>query len=467
LNLIASNIYNIQGGPLSSIYKQQQVGNGNNKYFTAQTDYTLPLGEKSKFEAGARAAIRNNSSVNDIDTLGADNAFHVAGLLSSQYTFRDRVFAGYVTYGNAIRDFTYQLGLRGESSDYNGTQNYTNFNVAGHQQDTVGHFSNSFPLSLFPSVFLTQKLGGNQDLSLNYTRRIDRPNFFQLFPFTDYSDTLNVSRGNPGLKPQFTNSFELAYEKTFPGNNTFLASADYKRTNDLITRNPEAGINPISGQPVIISTFINAKSSFVGGFELIGRNAITKWWDLTSNINIFTSKINTIDTGLFAVTPVGQTWSWYGKINNSFKLTKALTLQLSGDYTSKTVLPPGGSASNGGGGGGGRGFGGQVSGNANGYSRPTGGVDAALRYEFLKNKAAAITLSVSDVLRTRVNSVYTYAATFEQDAVRRRDPQFFRLQFNYRFGKFDMTLFKRKNLKGEQNNIEGMQGGGGGGPQSN
>jgi len=465
LNLITSDIYNVRGGPLSSVYKQQQVGNGNNKFFTAQTDYVLPLGEKSKFEAGARAAIRNIASVNNIDTLGADNEFHVEGLLSSQYTYRDRVFAGYVTYANAIKDFTYQLGLRGESSDYKGTQNFTAYDGLGHQADTVGHFTNNFPLSLFPSVFLTQKLGGDQDLSLNYTRRIDRPSFQQLFPFTDYSDSINVSRGNPNLKPQFTNSFELAYQKTFPGNNTLLFSTYYKYTTDLITRNPDSGSNPISHQPVIVSTYINAKSSFVGGFEIIARNAITKWWDLTSNINIFTSKINTIDTGLFAIAPVGETWSWYGKINNSFKLTKALTLQLSGDYTSKTVLPPGGSASNGGGGGMGRGFGGTVSGNANGYSRPSGGVDAALRYEFLKNKAAALTLSVSDIFRTRVNNVYTYAATFEQDAVRRRDPQFFRLQFNYRFGKFDMALFKRKNLKGEQNGIEGIQGVGGGGPQ--
>ncbi len=215
---------------------------------------------------------------------------------------------------------------------------------------------------------------------------------------------------------------------------------------------------------MIINTYINAESSFVGGLELIGRNTITKWWDLTSNLNIFTSKINTVDTGEFAIPPVGQTYSWFAKINNSFKLTKAVTFQLSGDYTSKTVLPPGGSAGNG---GGGRGFGGTVSGNANGFSRPTGGVDAALRYEFLKNKAASLTFSISDIFRTRVNDVYTSTATFTQEAIRRRDPQFFRLQFNYRFGKFDMALFKRKNTKGEQDNIQGaMQGGapGGGGP---
>jgi len=450
-------------------WQQQQIGNGDNKYFTAQADYTLPLGEKSKFEAGGRIAIRNNTSVNTIDTLNSANEFVPNQLLSSNYTFRDRVFAGYVTYSNAIGNFTYQLGLRGESSDYRGTEHFTNIDDNGQQTPAIGNFSNKFPISLFPSVFLTEKLSDDQDLSFNYTRRIDRPNFFQLFPFTDYSDSLNLSRGNPNLQPQFTNSFEAGYSKTYAGNNSFLASVYYKYTTDLITRYQQTGFNPVTKNPVFINTYINARSSYVGGIELIGRNSITKWWDLTSNINIFTSHINTIDTGKNAIPTQPATWSWFGKINNSFKLTKALTLQLSGDFTSKTVLPPGGSASNGGGGGGGgRGFGNNSSGNAQGYSKPTGGVDAALRYEFLKNRTASLTLSASDIFRTRVSDVYTTTGpSFQQEYNRRRDPQFFRLQFNWRFGKFDMALFKRKNIKGERDSMEGIQGQGGGPSSSN
>jgi len=450
-----------KNSPSLGTYYQKQTGEGDNKYFTAQADYTLPLGEKSKFEAGGRIAIRNNTSVNNIDTLQGSN-YVTNQLLSSNYTFRDRVFAGYVSYSGAISNFTYQLGLRGESSDYKGTENFTNVDSLGAQFPAIGHFSNKFPISLFPSVFLTQKLGGDQDLSFNYTRRIDRPNFFQLFPFTDYSDSLNLSRGNPGLTPQFTNSFEAAYQKTYSGSNTFMASVYYKYTSDLITRYQQPGINPVTKNPVFINTYINAKSSFVGGLELIGRNSLTKWWDLTSSVNFFTSHINTIDTGKNAIPTQPQSWSWFGKLNNSFKIIKGVTLQLSGDYTSKTVLPPGGSSANGGGGGGGgRGFGGGSSGNAQGYTKPSGGVDAAVRYEFLKNRTASLTLSVNDIFRTRVNDVFTSSPGFQQEYNRRRDPQFFRLQFNWRFGKFDMNMFKRKNLKGERENMENLQGGAG------
>jgi len=459
LNFVNSNIFYIKGGPQSSAYTQRQTGDGNNEFITAQADFVKPINERSKFETGARIAIRNITSLNNIDTLAPDGiTYYNEPLLSSHYKYRDRVYAAYVTYSNAIKDFTYQLGLRGERSDYTGTQTYAIKGQGGGLVDTVGNFSNNFPISLFPSVFLTQKLGGDQDLSLNYTRRIDRPTFFQLFPFTDYSDSLNLSRGNPALKPQFTNSFELAYSKTYAATNSFMASVYYKYTTDLITRYQFTGVNPITDSTVIIGTFINARSSFVGGLELIGRNSITKWWDITSNINIFTSKINTIDTGSFAIPTVGQTYSWFGKINNTFKLPKNFTLQVTGDFTSKTVLPPGGSASSGSGGGG-RGFGPTVSGSAQGYSRPTGGVDAALKYEFMKNKAASLTLSVNDIFRTRVYDVYTSSSYFTQEANRRRDPQFFRLQFNWRFGKFDMSLFKRKNMRGEMESIQGgMQG---------
>ena len=454
-NLVSSNIHFQKDGPVSSVYNQQQISSGNNTYFTAQSDFTNPLGDKSKFEAGIRAAIRNVSSVNNYYNILPDTVIPLT-LYNSQYEYHDQVFAGYLTYSNAIKDFGYQVGLRAENSTYQGSSNYAveDVNNAGHLKDTIGSFSNNYPISLFPSIFLTQKLKGDHELSLSYTRRIDRPSFFQLFPFTDYSDSLNISRGNPNLKPQFTNSLELAYQKTFPGSNTFIASVYYKYTTNLITRFQEPGTNPISGDPVFINTYINANSAFVGGFELIGRNSITKWWDLTSNINIFTSQINAQDS---SVSSQGQTYSWFGKLNNTFKLTKKLTLQVTADYTSKTVLPPGGSANTG---GGGRGFGSTVTGNSQGYSKPTGGLDASLKYEFLKNKAASITLSMSDILRTRVSDVVTQTPQFNQEVLRRRDPQFVRLQFNYRFGKFDASLFKRKNTKGDQdmqNNMQGVQ----------
>jgi len=158
--------------------------------------------------------------------------------------------------------------------------------------------------------------------------------------------------------------------------------------------------------------------------------------------------------------------SWFAKINNSFKLPKNFTIQLSGEYQSKTVLPPGGSGGNsgGGGGGGGRGgggggmmFGGPQS-TAQGYNRPNYYADAAIRWEFMKEKRASISVNWNDIFRTRRSYTHSESAYFVQDSYRRRDPQVVRVNFSWRFGKFDMNLFKRKNNRTEGDG-GGMEGG--------
>lgn len=461
-NLIATSFYDKVGGPLSREFQQLLDGNGQTEFITLQTDFSNPIKDKSKIEMGARMQLRNIDSRNDISFVSPNGVPILVPELSSRYENEDRVYAAYSTFSNAIKDFGYQLGLRVESSTYNGTVR----TATSSSKDTLISYSNEFPLSFFPSIFLTQKLKNSQELQANFSRRINRPNFFQLFPFTDYSDSLNLSRGNPDLKPEFTYSSEISYQKTFKNNNSVLASVYFKYTDKLITRYQTIETNPVKpSDSVLINTFINANSSYVGGLELIGRNTISKWWEVTSNLNLFTSRININDPG---ITDQGNIYSWLIKINNTFKLPKNFSVQLSGEYQSKTVLPPGGSGGGGGfgGGGGGRGgggggfFGGPQT-TSQGYIRPNYGVDMAVRYEFLKEKQASISLSFSDMFRTRRSDVYSESSSFIQNSFRRRDPQFFRLNFNYRFGKFDVSLFKRKNMRGEaegmQNGMQGVQ----------
>ena len=104
--------------------------------------------------------------------------------------------------------------------------------------------------------------------------------------------------------------------------------------------------------------------------------------------------------------------------------------------------------------GGGFGGFGQSQSGAQGFIRPNYGVDIAIRKDFLKNNAASLTLQMNDIFRTKVNATFAESDFFIQDNLRRRDPQVLRLNFAWRFGKIDMSLFKRKNMKGE---MEGMQ----------
>ena len=427
-----------------SIYstEQQSISNsGTNKFLTIQTDFTTPLKGKSKLEAGLRASIRSLTSDNQTSINRNNIGFIKVPSAASNYNNTDNVYAGYVTFTSSIKSFGYQLGLRSESSNY-----------SGQLVNTGETFKHNYPVSLFPSVFLSQKFAKEQQLQLNYSRRINRPNFFQLIPYPGRTDPLNITRGNPDLVPEFTNSLEASYSKTFNKNNNILASVYYKATDNLITRFQQKENDPVLGKEVLVNTYINANSSYSYGTEFTSVNYINKWWDLTTNVNLYNSKIT---TGTAASTETAL-WSWFGKINNNFKLPKNYTIQLSGNYQSKTNLPI--NKGGGGGPGGGPGFG-QTLSASQGYIKPFYAVDAAIKKTFLKNNAASIILSFSDIFRTRKQGQHSESAYFIQDYSRLRDPQMIRLNFSYRFGKLDMSLFKRKNMNTSNASgaTEGMQ----------
>ena len=82
---------------------------------------------------------------------------------------------------------------------------------------------------------------------------------------------------------------------------------------------------------------------------------------------------------------------------------------------------------------------------------------AEIKAFFLKNNAAAVSLSITDIFKTRINSQYSSSDYFTQTYSRLRDPQMVKLNFSYRFGKLDVNLFKRKSSGGDSNATEGMQ----------
>ncbi len=165
-------------------------------------------------------------------------------------------------------------------------------NIPGELIQTGQKFSNSYPVSLFPTVFLSQKLKHDQEVQVSATRRINRPNFFQLIPFADSTDKLNITKGNPGLVPEFTQSLELSYLKTFKGNHTLLSSVYYKHTDNTITSFIDRQTDPTTGNTALINTYVNASSSYTTGAEFTVQNYFTKWWDMSTNINLYNSKIN-------------------------------------------------------------------------------------------------------------------------------------------------------------------------------
>ncbi len=433
-NTITTTNYLNQVGSTIGNQIQRNIGDGKNSNFTYQIDYVKPLKGDKKIEAGIRINSNElkNENINTIKALGSSNYVEIPSA-SSNYESTNSVYAAYFSIeGKPSKTFSYKIGLREESSFYEGK-------LLGNNQT----FSNKYPLNFFPSIFLSKTLKGSDQVQLSITRRVNRPNFFQLIPFLDFSDSLNIRRGNPNLVPEFTTSGELSYSKS-KGSGTFLTSVYYKYTDNLITSYLSKDVLPGG----LVNTFINANSSYNYGVEFTYMNKLLRFWDLTSSLNLYNSKINlsNIDNAINRE----ALWTVFGKINNNFTLPKKYVIQLSFDYQGKTNMPVSQNQGGGGPGGGGPPMM-QAQSSSQGYIQPFYGIDIAIKKSFLKNDLATVALSFNDIFRTRGNTQILNGEGFTQTYYRLNNPQNIRLNLSFRFGQMTNNMFKKNNDSGMDN----------------
>lgn len=403
-----TQFYDSEGNAMNEYLKQTNKTSGSSTYFEGQVDYTNPISEISKLEAGLKTSIRSSNSIyNVFDIESGKSLFN--DLLSSDYTFDEDIYAAYAQFSSQFSKFGYQLGLRAEQYVYDG---------AIPSQDLTFK-PESDKLGLYPSMYLTYKFTPKDQVQLNYTRRVDRPNFWQRIPYTDYSDPLNLRTGNPDLKPEYTNSFELSYNK-FIGQSNLMATLYYHNTNNSITRYTE----PFNdSKDTLISYSINAKTSNSYGAEFTLQTQITNWWNVTGNLNLFQTDLT---ANVKSQQLSNSKFSWFGKLNSNMKLPADFSVQLSGEYNAPIATPQG-------------------------TLKRFGSMDIGLKKDFLKRKNASVTLSVSDLFNTERHESYnTIPDVYEQNSIRRRASRFLRLNFTYNFGKQNFQLFKRKNNKSQQ-----------------
>ena len=418
---------NALGMPLGQALLQNNTTSGKTTFMTFQTDYTNPIGENGKLELGAKATLRDYTSLYDVydkDTITGE--FISNPMLSNNYKYNEEIYAGYANFANTIGNFGYQAGLRVEQYVY-----------AGENEGTKYKPTKAVP-GLFPSLFLSEKLKNDQELQLNYSRRVRRPTFFQLIPYRDYSDPQNQREGNPALKPEYTNSFEFSYVKNW-ANSNFLGSVYFRNTNNMIST-----ISTPIGADTLLTQYINANRSNSYGAELTMKNQVIRGWDLTSNVNFYQTDMKVNANGQHYD---NSGFSWFAKINSETKLPASFTFQVNATYQAPTIALPAGS-------GGGRGGGfNQIPASAQGTIKGFSTVDLAVRKDFLKNKAASLTLSLSDIFNTRQYELNQASADFAQDYIRKRESRVLKLNFSYRFGKFDASLFKKKK-KDQGNDVQ-------------
>lgn len=408
-----TNIYNVNGVNVSSTPDIQRTDrNGLNRNYNAQLDYSLPLGKTGKIEAGWRSQIRISESSTYADEISPVNGqFNFNYSLSNEFNNKDQVHAAYINYQNQFKNFGYQLGLRAEDAslntrlgafDINSNLNYIPGKVAYRR--------------LYPSIYLTQKLKGDQQLQLSYSRRVNRPRGWDTNPFIDVSDPLVHRQGNVNLKPEDVHAFELSYSKFFK-KWSVVSTAYLRETNDIIQRirtEPDAnGVTLVTPQ--------NLTRSTSSGLELIGKFDPFKSWNFTANINVYQSKI--VGVPAFGVAE-SDGFSYNANLTNNFLLPYGISLQLRGEYRSREVM-------------------------AQGKRKAMYGLDAGAKYDI--NKKSSLSLNVRDVFSTRKWQMTTGGAYSITDFSRSMQGTMANLTFSYRFGKTDFG-FKKSKKSDEQNN---------------
>ncbi len=422
---IVSNYYLPDGSAIDDPSFVNNRGENDNDNFTMQIDYTDPLTENSKLEMGLRTFRKNNKAV--FDAFALDENIETKLPLSTNVLYDESVHAAYITYSNKIKAFTYQVGLRGEYAIFNGTL-----------VDSAEKFGYKLPLDignvfdgLFPSLYLTKQLSEDKELQLNFSRRIRRPNFWQLNPFIDINDPLNITQGNPRVRPEYVNSFEFNYNQKYDKGN-FLASlyfrnnvADITRFSDTITAAQYEQLNNAAiSENAILNTFINAQFTNRMGAEFTLNHKFDRL-EIIPNVNLQYRKVKAEYNGLNLS---NQGFNWDTKLIFNYKIGSQsvvlnnLNAQLIGEYESKEVIPQG-------------------------RNKEQYGADFALRKEFLKNNVASLTFAVNDVFNTkRFGQIYD-TDYFYQDSYRRWNVRTFRISFSYRFGNKDLNFFGGKEKK--------------------
>jgi outer membrane receptor protein involved in Fe transport len=416
---------NNDGTPFALPNRVRNNGDNENNQLTVQMDFVSPNGEKSKFESGVRTFVQNNESIFDAFSLGAAGD-ETKLPLSNHYKFKEVVNAFYLTYSNKIDKISYQAGLRAEVSTFDG-ELIDKGQKFGY--DYPGTLKNIWD-ALYPSFFLTKTISEGQDVQVNFTKRIRRPNFWQLNPFIDINDPVNLRQGNPALRPEYTNSFEFNYNNTYKSG-SFLGVIYYRNNqrditqySDTITAVQYQQLNNAAIDPnAILNTFINARSTNRLGADFTLQQKLAKNLEIVPNINMQYRKVNAVVNGN-DLSNEGFSWETKLIINYKIEAKKSslfnnLSFQVVGEYESPEVIPQG-------------------------KRKEEYRVDFALRKDMFKERKGTLTFSISDVFNTqRFGTIYD-TETFYQDSYRRWNVRNFRVTFSYRFGNSKFSLFKRR-----------------------
>jgi hypothetical protein len=366
--------------------------------YSAKADYSHPLKGKAKLEAGVKSSYVNTDNaanyfnvVNNVSTVDDNN--------TNRFLYKENINAAYVNFNKNFGRFSLQTGLRLENTNGNGHQ-------LGNAEKADSSFANHY-VNLFPTAYFSYNLdtAGHNILVLSYGRRIGRPNYGSLNPFTFFVDEFTYFSGNPFLKSQFTDNYKLAYSFR----SLFTIAVAYNYTTDVQGETIHRDSN------VFISTTGNIGQQKTLDFSVNTNFQPAKWWSVSLYAEVYKNTYQ----GAFYTGYLNQSkYTFSGNGNNQFTLSKTWSAELSGFFDSGGTY-------------------GQF------VTLPKGMLNAAIQKKILNNKGS-IKLNVRDVLHSfspsgTITNIANATATFHNFI----DTRVATLAFTYSFGKSTNVPQKR------------------------
>ncbi|WP_040492407.1 TonB-dependent receptor domain-containing protein [Xanthomarina gelatinilytica] len=384
-----------------------------------QADYVLPIGEKSQFELGYRGNFNDQDTDYTVEFLNeTTNEFELSTGLSNFLNYREYVNSAYSQFGSKVGSkFSYLLGLRLES---------TRITV---DQPTSGDYSKNDYTGLFPTVNLSYELSENENVTLGYSRRIQRPRSWFINPFPSRSSVTSIFRGNPELAPSYSGLFDLGYYKKF-GKVSLNTSAYYQHTTDafsFISFDTGETVD-VNGQTfsVIERTPINLAEEDRYGFEFtLTYNPIRKW-NINANFNIFRQSITGTDPNGLSLD--NDNTSWFARLNNKYTLPGKIEWQTSLNYRGPSE---------------------------DAQNKREGVFSANMAFSRdIFNENASIALNVSDLLNSRKRTMDTTTPTYTGTSEFQWRERSINLSFTYRFNQ-QKKRQQRNGYGGDDMDFEG------------
>lgn len=306
----------------ASPYKQITIEEGSRIRQNYQIDYENPFSENRKLEAGYKASLRNANSdyiYEDFDY--TTNLWKSIDSLNNELEVDYMVHAAYGLYAASAYNIDYQLGFRAEYMDRNIKQIKTNDEYKVEQLD------------YFPTIHLSRDLTKKIQLQASYSKRIRRPRGWYFNPFPVYMNDKNFREGNPELRPELTDSYEMNFMYRYKLG-FFTAEGYYRRTNDKIERIQESLDNN-----VVKYTFENLKRDHSIGIEVMTNVSPYKWWNINASGNVFNYTIEGAEVTEDNTTTTTNTWD--ARLNNTFRVKNNTRFQLMAFYMGPSITSQG------------------------------------------------------------------------------------------------------------------------------